>query len=137
MTDRMTREQRSDLMSRIRSKNTAPEIALRHSLRRLGVRYRSYRRIAGATVDIVLLGRRTVIFAHGCFWHGCPKHFQAPKSKAAFWKRKIAINRARDLRQVSALKRMGWRVLVIWEHDLQKDPHRVVARRLQRHLREG
>jgi DNA mismatch endonuclease, patch repair protein len=130
MTDRLTPEQRSALMSRIRGKNTRPEITLRRSLRRLGVRYRSYRRVAGATVDIVLPDRRTVVLVHGCFWHGCRAHYKAPKSKVGFWAKKVAGNRARDRRQLRALKRANWKVVVVWEHTLKRDPDRSIARRL-------
>jgi len=113
-------------MSRIRGKNTRPELALRQSLRRLGVRYRSYRRIAGATVDVVLLDRRTAILVHGCFWHGCPRHYTAPADNASFWKAKLEQNQERDRRQAHAIRSAGWRTVVVWEHALRKDPDRVV-----------
>jgi hypothetical protein len=94
----------------------------------LGVSYRSYRSVAGTTVDVALPDRRTVILAHGCFWHGCPRHYRVPKSKVAFWKKKIETNRARDRRQLAALRKAGWSVLVIWEHDLKRDPEGAVMR---------
>jgi DNA mismatch endonuclease, patch repair protein len=119
-------------MSRIRSRDTLPELTLRRSLRRLGVSYRSYRRVAGTTVDVALPDRRTVILVHGCFWHGCRLHYQAPKSRVEFWTRKVAVNRARDRRQVRALRRAKWRVLVVWEHSLRADPERMLSHLLVR-----
>ncbi len=117
-------------MSRVRGRDTWPELALRRSLRRLGVPYRSYLRIAGATVDAALPGRRTAILVHGCFWHGCPRHYKPPKSRVRYWTDKISANRARDRRQVSALRSAGWTVLVVWSHELRREPERAVARRL-------
>lgn len=119
-------------MSRVRGKNTRPEIALKSSLRRLGIRYRSYRKIAGATVDAVLPDRRMVVLVHGCFWHGCPTHYKVPKSRVRYWREKVATNRDRDRRQTRALTRAGWKVVVVWEHSLRRDPDRDLARRLVR-----
>jgi len=130
MTDRLTREQRSALMSRVRGRNTRPELAVRKSLRRLGVRFRSYARIAGTTVDFVLPGRHAVILVHGCFWHGCRAHYKAPKSSVRYWTDKIAGNMARDRRQIRALKEADWRVFVVWSHSLRGDPQREISRRL-------
>jgi DNA mismatch endonuclease, patch repair protein len=128
LTDRLTPERRSALMSRIRGKDTSPELAVRRSLRQLGIRYRSYRRLAGATVDLVLPDRRTVLLVHGCFWHGCARHPRSSKSRVAYWSSKIAANRERDRLQTAALKAAGWKVLVIWEHDLKRDLPRRVGR---------
>jgi DNA mismatch endonuclease (patch repair protein) len=130
MTDTLTPEQRSALMSRIRGRDTRPEIELRKSLRRLRIRYRSYRRIAGATVDVVLPDRRTVVLVHGCFWHGCRAHYKVPKSRVSFWTEKVAVNRARDRRQTDALRRANWRVVVVWEHALRRNPDPVINRLL-------
>jgi DNA mismatch endonuclease (patch repair protein) len=127
MTDRLTPERRSELMSRVRSRDTAPELALRRSLRRLGVRYRSYRRVAGATVDVALPDLRTVVLVHGCFWHGCPRHFKPPKSRTLYWTEKIRTNRARDRRQLRSLRIAGWTALVVWAHDLRTDPDLFLA----------
>jgi DNA mismatch endonuclease (patch repair protein) len=130
MTDTLTPDQRSALMSRIRGRDTRPEIELRKSLRRLGIRYRSHRRVAGATVDVVLPDRRTVVFVHGCFWHGCPTHYKVPKSRVRFWTEKVAANRARDRRQTEALRRANWRIVVVWEHALRRNPDPVINRLL-------
>lgn len=130
MTDRLTPEHRSWLMSRVRSRDTAPEMVLRRALRRLNVRYRSHQRVSGAIVDLVLPDLKTVVLVHGCFWHGCARHYKPPKSRVRFWTEKIRTNRARDARQVRALRAVGWTVVVFWSHSLVSNPNRVVALRL-------
>jgi DNA mismatch endonuclease (patch repair protein) len=128
MADIMSRATRSALMSRIRSRNTRPERALRSALRRAGVRFRSYHRIRGVRVDFALPDLRVALLVHGCFWHGCPRHYTAPASNAVFWKRKLADNRSRDRRQLRMLRAAGWLPVVVWEHSLRAGPWRVVAR---------
>ncbi len=120
MADVFTPEKRSELMSRIRGRDTKPELALRSMLHRLGYRFTvngpKNKSLPGKP-DIVLPKYRTVIFVHGCFWHGhqnCPA-FRLPKSRRAFWKTKIEGNQARDLRNESALTSAGWHVVTIWE----------------------
>ena len=123
--DVFTPEKRSEVMSRIRGRDTKPELALRSMLHRLGYRFTihgpSNRQLPGRP-DLVLPKYRTVIFVHGCFWHGhedCP-HFRLPKSRHAWWKQKILGNQARDLRNENALRAMGWHVVTIWECALKK-----------------
>lgn len=123
MADIVSEAQRSYNMSRIRSKNTKPEIAVRSMLHRLGYRFTvngpKNRQLPGKP-DIVLPKYKTVIFVHGCFWHGhagC-KHFRLPKTRTEWWKAKIGGNIARDQKAQSALKKLGWKVLVIWECEL-------------------
>jgi DNA mismatch endonuclease (patch repair protein) len=104
-------------MRAVRRSGTAPELAVRKALRRLGIRYRS--RTAGlpGTPDLILVDRRVALFVHGCFWHGhsCKRGSVAPRTRSAFWKRKRDINRERDRRAARALRARGWRVAVIWE----------------------
>jgi DNA mismatch endonuclease (patch repair protein) len=103
-------------MSRIRSKDTGPELAVRASLRRLGVGYRVHVKGLPGTPDVVMAGRRTAVFVHGCFWHGHAAHPRpAPKTRTEFWVNKIAANKARDARNRAELESAGWRVLVVWE----------------------
>jgi DNA mismatch endonuclease (patch repair protein) len=120
MADIFTPEKRSQVMSRIRSQDTKPELAVRSMLHRLGYRFTvngpKNRSLPGRP-DIVLPKYRTVIFVHGCFWHGhehCPK-FRMPKSRRAFWKKKIEGNKARDLQKEKLLCNQGWCVVTIWE----------------------
>lgn len=104
------------MMAGIRSKNTAPEIILRRGLHALGFRYRLHVKDLPGKPDLVFPGRRAILFAHGCFWHGhdCPL-FVWPKSRAAWWKDKIERNKSVDNRAMEALAAQGWRLGVVWE----------------------
>jgi len=104
-------------MSRIRRKDTAPELAVRAALRRLGFHYRLHAEELPGTPDIVMRKLRKAIFVHGCYWHrhaGC-KRTTTPKNNAEFWAAKFASNVARDARKESTLRALGWDVLVIWQ----------------------
>lgn len=126
--DRLSPERRSWLMSRIGSKNTRPEIAFRSLLHRLGYRFRLHRRDLPGTPDIVLPGWSTVVFVHGCFWHGhACKRDRMPKSRMVYWTQKIEANRRRDARKARTLRSLGWRVLTVWECEL-RDPARLSDR---------
>lgn len=120
MVDSLTPEQRSAQMSRIRGSNTKLEVLVRKGLHARGLRYR----LGGAKLpgrpDIVLPKYRTVVFVHGCFWHGhdCPL-YRLPKTRPAFWADKIGKNRVRDLRVTAELEALGWRVLTVWECSLR------------------
>jgi DNA mismatch endonuclease (patch repair protein) len=127
--DRLTPEQRSTLMSRIRGKNTAPERVLRGSLHRAGYRYRLHVKNLPGCPDLVFPERKKVIFVHGCFWHSHRKCRlgKLPKSNLKFWKPKLEGNRKRDERNIRKLRRMGWRVLVVWQCKL-RDPNNCLPR---------
>ncbi len=114
--DPHTPEQRRHNMSRIRSRNTRPELLLRKALHAVGLRYRLHDKKLPGTPDIVMPGRRAVIQVHGCFWHGhgCPMSV-TPATNPEFWIEKIGRNRQRDLAAEAALVDAGWRVLVVWE----------------------
>lgn len=118
--DIVSEEQRSYNMSRIRGKNTKPELLVRSILHRAGYRFTvtgPKNKTLPGRPDIVLPRLRTVIFVHGCFWHGhqdC-KNFRIPKTRSAWWKGKIEGNSERDHRNAQALAALGWRVLIIWE----------------------
>lgn len=122
MADRLTKEERSELMSHIRSMNTKPEVALRRALWRRGFRYRVNAKGMPGKPDIVLSKFKTVVFVHGCFWHGhkgC-KDFNVPKTNTEFWTEKIARNLERDQEVWRQLEAKGWYVIVIWECELSK-----------------
>ena len=130
MTDVFSPEKRSEVMSRIRGWDTRPELALRSLLHRLGYRFtvrgRKNKELPGRP-DLVLPKFHTVIFVHGCFWHGhegCP-HFRLPKSRVEWWTAKIEGNRARDRRNEEALRSMGWHVVTIWECALKNASSRM------------
>lgn len=111
--------------------NTGPELRLRRRLHAAGLRYRidapllfDRRRRA----DVVFPRQRIAVFVDGCFWHGCPEHYVAPKANAAFWRQKVEANRARDLDTDLRLKQLGWVVLRVWEHE---DVDAALVRRIQ------
>ena len=122
MVDTLSREDRGRRMAAIRGKDTGPELLVRRLVHRLGYRYRLH--VAGlpGRPDLVFAGRRAVILVHGCYWHrhpdpACPLA-RLPKSRLEFWLPKLEGNRARDLRTLDELARLGWRVLTIWECEL-------------------
>lgn len=117
MTDRISEERRSWNMSRIRGKDTAPELIVRSLLHRMGFRFRLHRKDLPGRPDITLPKYRTVVFVHGCYWHrhaGCRLAY-TPKSNTEFWKKKFAQNVSRDRRNAAALKKLGWNVITVWQ----------------------
>lgn len=121
MVDSLTPQQRSERMSRIRGSGTKPELVVRRHLHALGFRYRLHRRDLPGKPDLVLPKHGAVVFVHGCFWHahGCQKG-RIPGTRSDFWQQKFEYNKARDARNVRALRRLGWRVLTVWECSLSK-----------------
>lgn len=119
MTDVMTPEQRHRCMSRIRGKDTKPELIVRRWLWSKGYRFRKNVKRLPGTPDIVLRKYGIAIFIHGCFWHGHEEHPHLPKSNREFWRNKIERNKARDERQKARLRQMGWNVLTVWECQLK------------------
>ncbi|MFZ1576335.1 MAG: very short patch repair endonuclease [Chromatiaceae bacterium] len=125
MADTLTPAQRSERMSRVRGKDTAPEMKLRRLIHGMGYRYRLHVGDLPGKPDLVFPSRHAVIFMHGCFWHrhaNC-KLARLPKSKLDFWETKLEENRQRDLRYQERLKAMGWGVLIVWECELQNLDH--------------
>jgi DNA mismatch endonuclease (patch repair protein) len=125
MVDVLTPEQRRLNMSRIRGKDTKPELVLRRGLHALGLRFRLHRKDLPGRPDMVFPRYRAAVLVHGCFWHAhdCPL-FKWPATRREFWTAKIEGNRARDLRDLAGLATAGWRVLVVWECAL-KGPARL------------
>jgi len=121
VVDVFTVAKRSEVMSRVRSKNTGPEMVVRRLLFGMGYRYRLHRRDLPGRPDIVMPGRRKIIDVRGCFWHGhegC-RDGRIPKSRVDYWAAKITNNVGRDARNLERLERLGWRVLVVWECELK------------------
>ena len=115
--DTVNKKKRSEIMSRVRSKDTKPEMRVRRLVYGLGYRYRLHRSDLPGKPDLVFFGRRKVIFVHGCFWHrhkGC-KLARMPKSRIDFWEPKLTRNKERDDLTIQTLMDNGWEVLVIWE----------------------
>ena len=125
MTDRITPERRSWNMSRIRGKDTRPELAVRSALHRMGYRFRLHRKDLPGKPDIVLPRYKTAVFVHGCFWHRHPRCRLAyvPKTRTDFWTEKFSENVRRDRKNKSALKKLDWRVIVIWECETKNKDH--------------
>lgn len=120
MADVFTKEDRSKIMARVRAKNTVPELKVRKLLHALGYRYVLHAKNLPGHPDVVFPRRRTVIFIHGCFWHqhsGC-KAAVRPASNAEYWQQKLTRNVSRDIETREALEAAGWRVLIIWECEI-------------------
>ena len=116
MADVHTKKQRSYNMSRIKGKNTKPEMLVRKFLHANGYRYKLHDKQLPGRPDIVLPKYNTVIFVHGCFWHGhknC-KYFTVPKTRTKWWTDKINGNKANDAKAVKGLKKDGWKVIIVW-----------------------
>lgn len=148
MADVFTQSKRSEVMSRVRSRgNKDTELALVGLFRRHGITgWRRHREIRApgrrrrsgvdpsfrVRPDFVFPGERLAVFVDGCFWHGCPRHATSPANNAEFWATKIAGNQARDRRVNRELRKLGWRVLRIWEHELKPRARRRLLARLRR-----
>ena len=128
MADVHTPAQRSYNMSRIRSKDTAPELRLRSLLNKAGYRFRLHSRDLPGRPDIVLPGSKVAVFVHGCFWHrhqGC-RYTTMPGSNLDFWSSKFSRTIERDAENLEALERLGWTVVVTWECQLRSKPEAVL-----------
>jgi len=134
MTDVFSKEKRSWIMSRVKGRDTKPEILVRSFIYRLGFRFRLHRRDLPGTPDIVLPRHGKLIFVHGCFWHGhkgCPRS-KRPTTNKYFWDIKLNGNIKRDKRYRLELRRLGWKTLVVWECET-KSP-KILLRKLERFL---
>lgn len=120
MTDNLTAKQRSRCMSRVRSKNTGLEMVVMRELRKRKLSFRTQARKLPGKPDIVFSSWRVAVFVDGDFWHGF-RFPQWKRSQSLFWKKKIEQNRKRDRRNFAKLRRMGWKVIRIWQHTIRKD----------------
>jgi DNA mismatch endonuclease (patch repair protein) len=131
MSDVFTKAKRSEVMSRIRARDTQPELAVRSMLHGMGYRFRLHRADLPGRPDIVLVRYQTVVFVHGCFWHrhkGC-RFAYTPKTRRKFWLTKFDSNTKRDHKVVVALQKLGWKVITVWECEIGYPSS--LARRLQ------
>lgn len=129
MTDIFSKEKRSQVMAKVKSSDTKPEMLVRRYLHACGYRYTLRNKKYPGSPDLVFPSLRVAIFVHGCFWHGhedC-KHSHLPQSNAEFWKLKISGNKERDSEVIAELEQMGWRVIVIWECELKNKLQRKVT----------
>ena len=109
-------------MASIGSVDTGPEMALRTALTKLGAKYRLHDKRLPGTPNIVMKRYKLAIFVNECFSNGCPEHSKLPFDRPDYWENKIHRNRARDMRNYNLLRRLWWRTLVIWEHEIREDP---------------
>jgi DNA mismatch endonuclease (patch repair protein) len=121
--DHLSKEKRSLNMSKIRSKDTLPEIRIRKALWRMGYRYRLYYKLLPGKPDIVITKQKIVIFVHGCFWHRHKNCIEAsrPKTNSDYWETKINKNIERDKKHQREIKKLGWKIIIIWECIVKKD----------------
>lgn len=120
MADIFDKQKRSDVMSKIRSRNTKLELIFRKALFKKGIRsYRLNVKLPGSP-DITFPRVKVAIFVDGCFWHGCPLCYTEPETNSYFWRNKIIENQERDIRANKSLNEMGWTVIRVWEHEIEK-----------------
>ena len=138
VTDTMTKARRSALMRRIKGDGTGPELALRAAARATGRRFRPNDRSLPGSPDAAFHGAGLAVFVHGCFWHahkGCQKA-RIPKTRTAWWRRKLDANVRRDARAVRRLRAAGWRTMTVWECGLERGCARL-ARALNKRTKQG
>lgn len=118
LVNKISKKERSELMSKIRSKETSCEMSLKPYLQDFGFLYQE--KILGISVDFANRETLTAIFTEGCFWHQCPIHGTMPKSNIKYWRPKLKINMERDQENIKKLIKAGWRVMRIWEHNIPR-----------------
>ena len=135
MADRVSKEVRSRIMSRIRSRDTGPELLVFRELSRCGIRFRRHCRQVAGTPDLAQPSLRVAVFIDGSFWHGYRYPLWRHKLPSQFWQDKIERNRLRDRRNFARLRRQSWLVLRVWEHQLKRQPDACFERliRIMRH----
>jgi DNA mismatch endonuclease (patch repair protein) len=124
-------------MAKVHSEDTSPELIVRKLLWGMDFRYRLHRKDLPGKPDIVIPKYKTVIFVHGCFWHGCPtcKHAQIrPKNNADYWNKKLDKNIERDKKNESELKKLDWNVLIIWECETKKSKRDLLINKIQNYF---
>lgn len=122
MPEMFSREERSRIMSRVRGKNTTPELLVRRLVHRMGYRFRLHRSDLPGKPDLAFPARRKIIFIHGCWWHhhDCRSGRKLAQTNVEYWSAKIARNAKRDARAVRELRALGWRTLVVWECETRR-----------------
>jgi len=120
MADTVSKQKRSEIMSSVKSKGSKIEMALMHELNKAKLHYKKHVAKLPGTPDIAFTDKKTVIFVDSCFWHGCRWHGAMPSSNKVFWIKKISTNKERDKKTNREYKKMGWKVIRIWEHNLKK-----------------
>ncbi len=119
MSDNLTKKQRSYCMSRVKSKWTSQELKVHNYLKSYKIKHRMHPKLIGSP-DLLLVDTNTAIFLQGCFWHECPKCFILPSTNRRYWQIKIEKNVKRDKKNVGVLKKEGFKIIKIWEHELNE-----------------
>jgi DNA mismatch endonuclease (patch repair protein) len=129
--DTVSRAKRSEIMRLVKSKDTKLEQVLHKGLRDKGYKFKkNVARLPGKP-DLVFTSEKVAVFINSCFWHGCKQHCRMPATNRAYWNKKIAGNKKRDLLVAAKLRTGGWRVISVWEHSIKKSPDAVVRRILK------
>jgi DNA mismatch endonuclease, patch repair protein len=134
MPEKLTQSERSRIMASVKSRDTAPEMIVRHMVHKLGYRFRLHRRDLPGTPDLVFPKLRKIVNVHGCFWHMhiCQRRRRSPVNNADYWRRKRVGNAARDRQTAAALQKAGWQLLVVWECETRSP--KILLKRLMRFL---
>lgn len=128
MADTVSKKKRSEIMRAVKSKDTKMEIAFRKAIWRRGFRYSKNSSKYFGKPDIVLKKYKTAIFLDSCFWHGCKKHCRTPTARKKYWTEKIKRNEQRDEEVNKYYKKIDWKVLRVWEHEIEKDPEKAIKK---------
>lgn len=126
--DKVDKKTRSLIMSRVKSKDSKIETILRNLLTRKGLRFGKNSSKYFGKPDIIFVSKKTAVFLDSCFWHGCKSHCRLPESNAEYWREKISNNRKRDMTVNKEYKKMGWKVVRIWEHNLKKNGEKIASK---------
>lgn len=126
--DKFTKEKRSEIMSKIKSKDTKIEVEFRKAIWKAGFRYRKNQTKYFGKPDLVLKKYKTVIFIDSCFWHGCKKHCRLPATNKKYWIEKIERNKKRDKEVRRYYKKIGWKIIRVWEHDILKNFDKTIVK---------
>ncbi|MFA6550954.1 MAG: very short patch repair endonuclease [Patescibacteria group bacterium] len=128
MADSISKKKRSEIMSRVRSKDSKIEIEFRKKLWKSGFRYGKNSTKYFGKPDLMLLKYKTVIFIDSCFWHGCKKHCRLPATNKKYWFAKINSNKKRDKGVNKYYKKYGWKIFRVWEHDIRKNSDKAITK---------
>ena len=126
MADIFSKKKRSEIMSKIRSKDSKIELEFRKDLWKTGLRYGKNSTNYFGKPDLVLLKHKAVVFIDSCFWHSCKKHGSMPQVRKKFWEAKLERNKQRDKEVSKSYKKKGWKIFRVWEHDIKKDRQKIV-----------
>lgn len=129
MADKVSKKKRSEIMSKIRCRETNPEKIFEKALKEKCLKFKKH--YGKHKIDFVFPREKIAVFVDGCFWHGCPKHYNPPKSNKKYWSWKVSYNKKRDRKISRDLENEGWTVIRIWEHSIPKRTNYYIKKLLQ------